>query len=280
MRRERGVRVVNESQAEAWNGYEGQHWADHYDRYDAVNGGFNQFVLDAARIGERDRVLDIGCGNGQLTRLAARQGGQATGIDLSAPMLTRARERATAEGVGNVSFEQGDAQIHPFPAGGFDVAISRFGIMFFADPVAAFTNLRRALANGGRLAFVCMTSLEDTDLGEIFTAMDEYLPPPTGPDGSGPHSFADPERVREVLTAAGFRDVTCARVEADQHWGLDAPDAAAFIGAWGPVKYHLGLVDPQAAANARKALGQVMERFQRPEGVVTRGTGWLVRADR
>jgi SAM-dependent methyltransferase len=272
------VRIVNESQAEAWNGYEGRHWADNHERYDAVNGAFNPFVLDAARIGGQDRVLDIGCGSGQLTMLAAGHGRLATGVDLSLPMLARARERA--KDVPNVSFEQGDAQVHPFPDGGFDVAISRFGIMFFADPVAAFRNVRRALAADGRVAFLSMAPVEGTGLGELFGAMDEFLPAPTGPEGQGPLSFADPARVREVLGAAGFRDVDCTYVKADQYWGTNVPDTAEFLGAWGPVKYHLGLVHPDNAAKAIDALTRALERFERPEGVVTEGTGWLITARR
>src|SRR5688572_4625186 len=102
--------IVNTAQSEAWNGYEGEHWATHDDRYDAVNGGFNGFLLDA--IASRDRVLDIGCGNGQLTRLAAGKAQRATGVDLSGPMLATARARAAD--VPNVTFEQGDVQVYPF----------------------------------------------------------------------------------------------------------------------------------------------------------------------
>src|SRR2546429_9526812 len=116
----------NPAQSKAWNGYEGDHWAGHSDRYDAVNSGFNEPLLAAGRVGAGDRVLDIGCGNGQLTRWAARRAGVATGVDLSGPMLARARERAKAEGVENISFEQGDVQVFPFPDAAFDVAMSRF----------------------------------------------------------------------------------------------------------------------------------------------------------
>ncbi|GAA3968534.1 class I SAM-dependent methyltransferase [Actinomadura viridis] len=274
------TRIVNEHQAEAWNGYEGRHWADNHARYDAVNGGFNDFLLEAAGIGAGDRVLDVGCGNGQLTRLAARRAREAVGVDLSEPMLARAREQAGLEGVANVTFERGDAQVHPFRDGEFDVMLSRFGIMFFADPVAAFGNIGRALGPGGRLAFVCMTALEGTDLGTVFGAMREHLPTPTGQDGSGPTSFSDPARIEEVLGAAGFRGVGCERVEADQLWGRDLADAAAFLGAWGPVKYHLGLVGPEAAARAREALTESLARFERPGGVRLRGTAWLVTAAR
>ncbi|MCO5973551.1 class I SAM-dependent methyltransferase [Actinoallomurus soli] len=274
--------IVNAGQAEAWNGYEGEHWAGHADRYDAVNSGFNRFVLDAAAIGERDRVVDIGCGNGQLTRLAARtaRSGRVHGIDLSAPMLARARSRAAEEGLANMTFEQADAQVHAFPAGGFDAAISRFGVMFFADPLAAFTNIGRALLPGGRLAFVCMTGLEGTDLGAVFGVMAAHLPRPTGPDGTGPTSFADPARVRQVLAEAGFGEVECTLVEADQTWGRDLADAAGFIRDWGPVRYQLRQVSPEAATRASDALTAALRPFARPEGVRLRGTAWLVTARR
>ncbi|MEU7983790.1 methyltransferase domain-containing protein [Streptosporangium canum] len=277
--------IVNTEQADAWNGYEGNHWADHQDRYDAVNSGFNDHLLAAAAVGERDRVLDVGCGNGQVTRLAARRArlGHATGIDLSAPMLQRARAAAAGEGVGNVAFERGDAQVHPLPAAGFDVAVSRFGIMFFADPVAAFANIGRALRPGGRLAFLSLRKMSDNDLGPVFTAMAEHLPArpaTTGPGAPGPESLADPDRIREVLTGAGFEAVTSVPVDAPQLWGRDAEDAAGFLGAWGPVRFILDQVDPAAAARARDALTEALRAHEEPGAVRLRGAAWLVTATR
>jgi SAM-dependent methyltransferase len=272
--------IVNTAQAQAWNGYEGEHWAAHVDRYDAVNSGFNAFLLDATAIGERDRVLDVGCGNGQLTRLAARRArlGHASGVDLSGPMLARARASAEAQNVPNVSFEQGDVQVYPFPEGAFDVALSRFGVMFFADPVAAFANVGRALRPAGRLAFLCMTEFAGTDLGAVFGAMAPYLPRPTGPERSGPTSFADPEHTRFVLAGAGFQDITCTHVEADQIWGRDVADATEFITGWGPVRYHMEQAGPDAAAHARDALTAALRSFAEPGAVRLRGTAWLVTA--
>lgn len=267
--------IVNSAQAEAWNRYEGQHWAAHDSRYDALNGGFNKFVLE--QIGPDDRVLDIGCGNGQLTRQAARAARSAIGVDLSAPMLSVARLRAAD--VPNVTFTQGDAQVFSFEDSAYDIAISRFGAVFFADPVAAFSNIRRALAPGGRTALLCMTALRDTDLGTVFDAMVEYLPWPTGKDGSGPTSFADPARVESVLSDAGFTDVTCTRVEADQVWGRDLADALEFFTDWGPVKYNMGLAGPEAAAKAKQAVAQALESFVTPEAVKLRANAWLVQAN-
>lgn len=147
--------VVNTGQAEAWNGPVGQHWANHHERYDGMLASFDEALFTAAGIEEADRVLDVGCGSGSTTRRAARLAGRghAVGVDISEPMLARARSLST--GIGNVSYEWGDAQVHPFPADGHDVAISRGGVMFFADHTAAFTNIGRSLRPGGRLAFVC-----------------------------------------------------------------------------------------------------------------------------
>jgi SAM-dependent methyltransferase len=276
--------IVNTAQAEAWNGYEGGHWADHHDRYDAVNRGFNEPLLTAAAIGERDRVLDVGCGNGQLTRLAARRArrGRVSGIDLSAPMLRRARDSAAGEGITNLTFEQGDAQVHPFPAAAFDVVVSRFGVMFFADPVAAFANIGRALRPGGRLAFLSLRDMSQTDLGAVFTAVRGHLPPApaAAPGAVGPASLSEPARVHEVLTGAGFTEVEHRPVEADQMWGRDAEDAAGFLGAWGPVRFMLTRVDEAAAARFRTALTAAMRAYEKPGAVLLRGAAWLVTAVR
>ncbi|RKN39380.1 class I SAM-dependent methyltransferase [Micromonospora endolithica] len=269
--------IVNEHQAQAWNGYEGRHWADHQDRYDAVNGGFNAVLLDAVRPG--DRVLDLGCGTGHLTRSAARRAGTALGIDLSTPMLERARASATAERVSNVRFVQGDAQVHPFEPASVDVALSRFGVMFFADPVAAFTNVGRAVRPGGRLAFVCLDDIRDGDLGTVLAALAPFLPPPAS-DGTGvaePLSLADPAVVHRVLGAAGWTDVGCVPAEAPGVWGRDAADAAAFLVGWGPIRHQL---DPADTERAAAALAVALRGFARPDGVRLRGTAWLVTARR
>ncbi|RFU42523.1 class I SAM-dependent methyltransferase [Actinomadura logoneensis] len=271
--------IVNTAQAEAWNGGEGAHWAAHYDRYDRMNAGINEHLLEHVRAD--DDVLDIGCGNGQLTRLAAGRAASALGVDLSEPMLARARERAEAEGVANVRFVRADAQVHPFEPASADLVLSRFGVMFFADPVAAFANIGRALRPGGRLAFACMTSLAGTDAGTILAAVMAALgtgQPPTGPDGTGPTSFADPRHTEGVLAEAGYTGIGIRRVEAPQHWGRDAADAADFFCGWGPIVHAFGQAGPDAVAAAKQAVRREMARFEGPEGVRTRGTAWLVTA--
>ncbi|MDA0566531.1 class I SAM-dependent methyltransferase [Streptomonospora sp. S1-112] len=275
--------VVNTEQSRAWNGYEGAHWAEHQARYDAVNSGFNDPLLAAAAIGAGERVLDIGCGCGQVTRLAARRAapGGAFGVDLSGPMLARARATAAEEGVANAAFEQADAQVHPFPPGAFDVALSRFGVMFFADPVAAFANVARALRPGGRLALLFLRGMDRNDLGAVFAAAAPYLPVESGEDGvRGAVSMADPDHVRAVLEAAGFTGIGVREVRAPQVWGADAEDAGAFLAGWGPVRHLLDRADAASAAKARDAITGALRAFESGGAVRLTGAAWLATAHR
>ncbi|MET9605196.1 class I SAM-dependent methyltransferase [Streptomyces sp. NPDC006512] len=273
---------ANTAQAEAWNGYEGEQWARAQERWDAVNDGFNQPLLEAAAISGHDRVLDVGCGAGRTTRLAARLTGRgaALGLDLSGPMLERARDSAAREGVENVSFVQGDAQLHAFEAEGFDAVISRYGMTFFADPVAAFTNLHRALRPGGRLAFVCAAEAEANEWLAALASLEGILP--LGgfgrPDGPGMFSLTDPDRIRGLLTAGGFTGVGVRRVEVPGRWGTDAADAAAFLLDSGPGRHLLGQVTPLRQAQARLALTAALRPHETGGAVWLRSSSWLVTA--
>ncbi|TVL91058.1 class I SAM-dependent methyltransferase [Streptomyces sp. SAJ15] len=273
---------ANTAQAQAWNGYEGAHWAAHQDRWDAVNAGFNQPLLDAAAIQTGERVLDIGCGAGATTRLAARAAGegQALGLDLSAPMLERARAGAARENIPNVSFTHGDAQVHPLTRAGFDVAISRFGIMFFADPVAAFTNIATALRPGGRIAFLSAAEPEGNQWLEALAALGDILPLRGfgAPGEPGMFSLADPGTATDLLARAGFRDVRADHVEAHGTWGRDARDATAFLLDSGPVRHLMGQADPGTRDRARSRLTQWLRPYETGDALRLRGTGWLLTA--
>ncbi|MEU1891777.1 class I SAM-dependent methyltransferase [Streptomyces pristinaespiralis] len=275
--------IVNTEQEQAWNGYEGTHWARNQDRWDAVNEGFDEMLLGAAAIGREDAVLDIGCGAGSTTRLAARRAadGHATGVDLSRPMLERARESARAEHLGNVTFEHGDAQVHPLAGRGFDVAISRFGVMFFADPVAAFANIGGGLRTGGRAAFL-VAGGDGNEWIQALAGLRDVLPlggfGATG--GSGMFSLADPGRVREVLSAAGFTGLAVEPVEASGRWGRDAEDATAFLMGSGPGRHLLSQVDEATGALARRRLTDILRPYEKDGAVRLRSTAWLVTAVR
>ncbi len=281
--------VVNTHQAEAWNGYEGHHWAEHQHRYDAVNEGMNTPLFEAAAINATDRVLDIGCGTGQTTRLAAclATHGHVLGIDLSGPMLERARASAAAQGLANVAFEQGDAQVHTLAPGGFDVAVSRGGIMFFADPVAAFGNIGRALRPGGRLAFVCPTSLRPDDdfvraLTPLWALMRRHSPAAgaTGVLDPSPVSLVDPDRIEDVLTRAGFTDISTVPVDVPMVFGHTAEEAAEFLFAMGPMRFNLASAGPADVDQARAEVTGALGGFNVAGEVTLRTAMWLVSAVR
>ncbi|GGV18947.1 methyltransferase [Actinomadura cremea] len=273
--------VVNAHQSEAWNGYEGAHWAEHNDRYDAMNAGLNGPLFEAAPIGVRDRVLDVGCGAGKTARIAARIAteGRVTGIDLSKPMIDRAAAVAAEEGIGNVMFEQGDAQAHPFPAGHFDVVISRGGVMYFADPVAAFTNIAGALRPGGHLAFVVPKAEMPQDMKAVFAAMGRHVPrrpDPAGADAPNPRSLGDPGYVHEVLGAAGFRDVTLTPAVVPMVQGVDADDAAEFMFEMGAIRFQFEGAPESTVEAARADVAKALAAYEGPDGVVLRADVWAV----
>jgi SAM-dependent methyltransferase len=272
--------IANRQHAEAWNGPEGVHWARNAGRYDTMARGINEPLLAAAGIDERDRVLDIGCGTGCLTRLAARRasGGRVLGVDISAPMLAGARAAAVEEGVANVSFEQGDAQVYPFPAAAFDLAVSRGGVMFFDDQVAAFANIGRALRPGGRLVFAGpQPGGSAGDHARAFAALAPLMRAPS-PAARGMGSLTDPARIEAVLAGAGFGDVSIAGVDVPCVWGRDAEDAVSFYFSTGPVAVNLSGVDEATVARLRDEVRRSLREFETPEGVSVRGAIWVVSA--
>lgn len=276
------VDQANIDQLRAWDGEEGAYWAANADRFDRAVAEHHHRLLSAAAISGRDRVLDIGCGTGQTTRDAARQAseGSAVGVDLSAQMLEVARRRAVADGLANASFLQADAQIHAFDEGGFDVAISRTGAMFFADRAAAFANIARALAPGGRLALVTWQGPADNEwLQEITGALSvgRELPPPP-PEAPSPFSLSDPSVVRAVLTSGGFDDVELLGIEAPMWFGADADDAQRFV--LGLMGWMLQDLDVGSRARAEAQLGATMAAHATVEGVRFGSAAWVITARR
>lgn len=278
------IETANPEQTAAWNGREGEHWAAHAARFESIADGSWRRVLDLGIVGPDDHVLDIGCGTGKSTRDLGRVAtdGAAVGIDLSAPMLAVARSRAAAEGLTNVTYVQADAQIHAFEPSSFDAAVSCFGAMFFADPVAAFANIGRAMRPGGRLALLAWRELQRNEwISEIRSALavgrDLPMPPPDAPT---PFALADPARVERILTASGFDDVTLHEVAEPLTFGTDADDAYAFVQSMGIVEWLTHDLDEAARSRALEQLRETVERHEGPDGVAFASSSWLITARR
>jgi SAM-dependent methyltransferase len=251
------------------------------DFYDAELRRHDVLLRAAADVGRGDVVLDIGCGTGRTTRDAARAAtdGSALGVDTSAQRLAEARRRARAEGLRNVSFECGDARTHPFAAGRFDLGLSRFGTMFFADPTAAFAHLGRALRPGGRLVQIVW---QDAAVNEWFTAPRRAIagadPPAPAAGDLAPFSLADAATATRVLTSAGFGDVDLAAVHEPVHWG---PDAGAALEAALRLK-HVGDLLAVSADRPRalERLRALLEAHATADGVQLESRAWIITSRR
>lgn len=273
----------NAAMADNWNGAGGSHWVNHAARHDRALAAYGRAVLDAAAVAPGDHVLDVGCGTGALTRAAARlaEAGTALGVDIGRPMVEHARRQAADEGVANVAFAHADAQVHPFAPGTADVAVSRFGVMFFDDPVAAFANIRRAVREGGRLAFVCWQSMMANDwLLVPFAALAGHVGPPEAgdPDAPGPFSLAEPDRVGAVLTAGGFADVELTEVAYPMWLGSDVDDAVGYMRNQTIARAMFDGKPAEQVERAVAALRHTLEGIVGPEGIELAGRAWLVTA--
>jgi SAM-dependent methyltransferase len=273
---------ANAEQAAEWDGPAGAHRTRHAAVFDAEARPHNERLRAAAGIAPRDHVLDVGCGTGQTTRDAARAAaeGSALGIDLSAQMLEHARRISREEGLRNVSFEQADAQVHRFPAAAFDVAISRFGSMFFADPVAAFSNIGHALRPGGRLVLMVWQARERNEwTTAIRQAVAGEMPVPPPPAG-GPFSLADQAAAGGILGAAGFTEISFTDVHEPVYYGPDATVALDVVSGLRSTKDLLAGMDAAQAGKALDRLRAVLAAHQTGEGVFFDARAWIIAARR
>ncbi len=276
------VDPANAEQVQAWDGDEGAYWADHAQHFDRAVAAYHSTFMAACRIASGERVLDIGCGTGQTTRDAARAAypGPALGVDLSARMIELARRLAAEQDISNAGFEQADAQIHPFPAGSFDAAISRTGTMFFGDPAAAFANIARALRPGGRLVMLAWQGPRPNEwirvLSEALAAGRNLPAPPPG--APGPFALADPGQIRTLLAAAGFSGITLDAMHEPMWFGSDPDDAHRFV--LGLLGWMLHGLDQTGRDRALDALRALVAAHASSDGITFGSAAWLISAGR
>lgn len=272
----------NMQQTALWNDGSGKTWVELQPILDRMLVPFERLLVDAGDPGAGGSVLDIGCGAGATTLAMARRignGGHCLGLDISEPLVARATERAQSEGMANVSFIAGDAQTHAFEPGHFDAVISRFGVMFFDDPVAAFANIRQAARRGGKLAFIAWRSPAENDfMTAASRAAAPFLPPapPTDPTAPGQFAFADGARVKNILDASGWSSIDVAR--ADIASEIAESDLMTFIMRLGPVGAALREADQATAEKVRAVLPAAFAPFVRDGAARFNAACWLVTA--
>jgi len=278
----------NARMARYWNSSATAPWVTLQDRLDALLGSAGDAAIREANPIAGEHVLDVGCGCGGSTLEFARlvgKLGHVTGIDISDQMLARARERVVEAGFTQVTLAVADAGSYAFEPATFDHVYSRLGIMFFGAPVAAFANLRSALKPSGRMTFLCCrTAAENTYISTAVQAARPLLPndavPIPGPDEPGMFSFANPSRVQDILSRAGFRQIELRHH--DEHMRLGGPgeavEAANFSLQFGPLTRVLSDLKPAVREAVISAVANAYRRIDGPEGVVLQGAFWIVTA--
>ena len=276
------LHAANADQAAYWNGPAGQRWLDRQALQDELLAPISELLLGRARVAEGERVIDVGCGCGATSLALAQQvgaGGRVLGLDISAPMLARAR----AQGQPSVAFILADATVHPFEPASFDLLFSRFGVMFFADPVLSFANMRTAMAPGGRVAFVCWREPRDNPWMTLaLQHAYRHVPrmPELGPEDPGPFAFASQQRVERILRASGFTGIALEAVQLSLDLavgrGLDAAVEAAL--AIGPVSRALEGQSPEQREAVAAEIRAAFAPLQRGNALPLGASVWVATA--
>lgn len=272
----------NADQIAYWNGAGGAQWLARHDRMEPQLAPLGQAAIEAAAPKPGEKVIDIGCGTGttslQIADLVG-EGGQVLGVDVSAALVEAARRNAA--GRPNMRFLLGDAAQQKLE-GGFDLLFSRFGVMFFADPAAAFRHLRAALKPGGRLAFVCWRPFKENAWAfQPFMAAVPHLPPieRPAPNAPGPFAFGDERHTRSVLEAAGFADIAIRPLDRSMNAGNSVEDATLFASDTGPASRVLNEATPDQRQAAVGAIRQMFEkRVADGKGLALAAACWIVTA--
>lgn len=273
-------------EAARWKGALGDRWLAHVDQFEAMLAPIGAALIAEADFQPGERVLDVGCGGGESALAIAKlvaPNGSVTGLDISEGLIASCQARAKAEGIANASFVAGDAGSVALSPAGFDRLFSRFGVMFFSDPYAAFTHIRSLLRPDAKVNFACWGPLPEnpwrTDVSRIIGKYLDAPPPP--PRAPGPFAFEERAYVEDILGKAGFRDVAFSTYKADQAIGgpgATPDDAMEFTLGALPFTEALEALPAERRAALRQELIELFKRHQTPDGVMMAASVWLVSA--
>jgi SAM-dependent methyltransferase len=278
------LQSIAQAQRAFWNSEATRRWVTEQTRIDRLMVEVTEAALVAAAPKPRESILDIGCGTGTTTlRMAEAVGpeGRVLGIDLSEQQLELARQRIAAAGVDNVELVLDDATTHRLPLETFDLGFTRFGVMFFADPIAAFRNIRTAMKPSGRLLLTVFRAAPENPWATGVVATIRHLVPPTpilGPEDPGQFSWSDPTRVRRILGDAGFHDIVLKPLDLSFHLGAETSEAAEFATFVGQGARMLQGQPDEIVRTARAAMQAFFKQHESPNGVSLPGALWLVSA--
>ena len=276
--------IANQEQREFWSDIKGDLWVTLQPRIDTMLATFGDKALDTLNPQSGERILEIGCGTGTTTlALGGRVGtsGEILAADLSRPMLNKAIERANVSAEHPITFVEADAQVHSFPTAAFDAVYSRFGVMFFDDPIAAFRNIRKAVRPGGRMAYVCWADRKANPwiripAGAAKTCLDLPAPPPD--DAPGQFSMENEGRVQQILHDAGWSDIGLERFTVEGSIGSNAADAARFITKMGPMSEPFALADSDTQNKTLQVIEEALTPYSNDSGVTLGFSTWIVSA--
>ena len=275
---------ANQDQIDYWNGEAGRRWVADQERLDAMMAETTLALIDAADPQWGETVLDVGCGCGSTSIAYAEAvgpAGRVMGVDISAPMLAFARDRAKQHDIATIQFVEADAATRDLGEAGFDLVSSRFGVMFFADPIAAFRNIRRAMKPKGRLAFVCWRDWRQNEWVRVpVGAVRPHVPPqpPLAPDDPGPFAFASLGRIRTILAASGFDAIAAKPIDATGEFGNTLDEGVEYMMGFGPIARMLGPASELERARAKASLTSALRPYA-AKGTIAMGLAqWLVTA--
>ena len=278
------MKIINQEQKKFWNEKKGEIWVSLESKIDKMLGPLGDQAIKILKPKVGEKILDIGCGTGSTSQTLSKLVGESgiiTGIDISKPILNFAQKQKENKKIKNINFIQADAQNHQFSDLNFDAVFSRFGIMFFEDPISAFKNIKKSLSCNGRLTFVCWSKREDNDwinLSSNVASQFLELPPKANPKEPGPFAFEDYFYIEEILIKSGWKNIKIKEYKQNIVIGKTLDYAADFLSRMGPMSVPFENANEQTKEKVISALKECYSQYFTAKGVEFHFSSWIVSA--